>query len=245
MEDQARDLLEACVNITGTGGILTALNAGSELTRRHKQIDVVRSDECLCQSHDGTLQGRLAMMVGGMFRDIACQLRHFGVVLKVPLEGCPHDLALHRLEAIDHRWDCSQNIVLRELHQLLVDEVQVCDRLLRMVHELLIIGLVDPLLAVISPFLVECHVERFIINLPRVLKRQAVIVDVAEIFFGFSHRRSSETFVVLQVPTTSIVVFFLPLLVLLHGEELLREASTAHLHNRCDKFRHEPGELKQ
>mmetsp|Transcript_55488 Transcript_55488/g.130249 ORF Transcript_55488/g.130249 Transcript_55488/m.130249 type:complete len:248 (+) Transcript_55488:1115-1858(+) len=48
MEDQASDLLEASVNVTGTGGILTALNAGSELTRRHQQVHVVRSDECLC-----------------------------------------------------------------------------------------------------------------------------------------------------------------------------------------------------
>ena len=119
------------------------------------------------------------------------------------------------------------HIVLRELHQLLVDEVQVCDRLLagvcrllkllqvhmsfvrsfewstnssssaslihssaKLTFKLQMLSLGCRVLAVISPFLVECHVERFIIILPRVLKRQAVLLLLYS-RMAMSRRRSS------------------------------------------------------
>mmetsp|Transcript_75508 Transcript_75508/g.133279 ORF Transcript_75508/g.133279 Transcript_75508/m.133279 type:complete len:218 (-) Transcript_75508:1594-2247(-) len=185
------------------------------------------------------------MVIGRVFRDVACKLRNFGVGLHVALECGPHDLPLDRLETIHHTRDCTNDIILSELHQLLLHEIRVADRVLGVVHILFIICLVDPLLSVVSPFFVEGHVEVLIIITASIVEREHVVFDVAEILFCFCSSRCAQAFVVLQMPATAVVVGFFPLLVFLHREEVMRLVAPADFDNGSYELREESWKLEE
>mmetsp|Transcript_23554 Transcript_23554/g.64092 ORF Transcript_23554/g.64092 Transcript_23554/m.64092 type:complete len:425 (-) Transcript_23554:201-1475(-) len=245
VEDQARHLLEARVDVTRAGGILASLKARAELPGRRQEVQVVGADKVLGQRDDGSLQRDLAVVVGGLLRDVAGQLRHLDVVLHVPLEGRPHDLPLHGLEAVHDRGDAAEHIVLGKLHELLLDKVRVGDLRLRVVHELVVVGGVDPLLAVVRALLVEGQVDEAVVLFALELKVQRVGGQVAEVLLRLLRGGSAQSLVVLDVPTLTTVVLLLPVLVLLHREEGLDGAAPGHLHDRSHELLHEPGQFEE
>mmetsp|Transcript_21318 Transcript_21318/g.45364 ORF Transcript_21318/g.45364 Transcript_21318/m.45364 type:complete len:229 (-) Transcript_21318:1559-2245(-) len=184
-------------------------------------------------------------MVGGLLRDIARELRHLRVALQVSLETSPHDLPLHRLEAIDDARDTAHHVVLCKLHELLLYEVGIGQAGLGMIHEVLIVGSIDPILAVIGTLLVEGEVDKLAILIACVLEGDLVVADVAEVFLRLGRGGGAETLVILDAPALSIVVFLLPLLVLLNCKEVLDMAALGHLHNGGHELEHEPWELEQ
>mmetsp|Transcript_99948 Transcript_99948/g.279985 ORF Transcript_99948/g.279985 Transcript_99948/m.279985 type:complete len:258 (+) Transcript_99948:892-1665(+) len=112
VEDNAGDPLEACVDVTRAGAILATLEACAELPGGDKQVDVVGTDEFLRHTDNCPLQGHLAMVIRRVFGDVSRQLRHLHICLQVPLEAAVHDLALRRLEAVDHARNGAHHVVL-------------------------------------------------------------------------------------------------------------------------------------
>ena len=70
-----------------------------------RQFTIIRSNERLCKTHDGALQGSFTVLVGGETRDGPGELNNLHVFFQIALETGVKDLALSGLQAIDNRGD--------------------------------------------------------------------------------------------------------------------------------------------
>ena len=120
-------------------------------------------------------------MVRGVLTDITDELRHLQIALQITLERAEHDLSLRGLKSIDQTWDGTVHIVAGELHQLLVDEVGIADGLLGMVDEGTVDILIDPLLAIIRPFLVKGEVDVVVVHRAGPLEGETMVTQRLEI----------------------------------------------------------------
>mmetsp|Transcript_32833 Transcript_32833/g.88944 ORF Transcript_32833/g.88944 Transcript_32833/m.88944 type:complete len:342 (-) Transcript_32833:813-1838(-) len=243
MEDCTCGRLQARVDVARGGVVLAALQSRAKLPGWHQQVQIVGPNKVLRKVDDGVLQRRLAVVVGRLLGDVPNKLGNLDVVLQLLLERAVDNLPLGGFEAIDHRGDRARDVVLGKLHELLVDEVRVADGALRVVHKGAVLVAVDPLLPVISPFLVERQVDGLAVVIAAPLEAHLVLLDVPEVLLRLLHRAGSQALVVLRLPALAVVRALLPLLVLVQREEggLLASlgvlgASLPHLHDRRDEF---------
>mmetsp|Transcript_129065 Transcript_129065/g.413561 ORF Transcript_129065/g.413561 Transcript_129065/m.413561 type:complete len:216 (+) Transcript_129065:1571-2218(+) len=213
MEDHTGNPLQAGVDVTRAGRVLPTLKTSTELPRGNQQVDVVGSHKALCHANDCALKRRFAMMVRAVLRNVTSQLSDLHVALEVPLEATENDLALSGLEAVHHARDGSHYVVLRKGDQLLVDKVGVSDRRLGVIHGVAVLVRIDPVLAIVCTLLVECQIDGVIVCRTRVLEGHPVVFDVLEVFLALSRSGSTQTFVVLDLPTFPILMVLLPLLI--------------------------------
>ena len=94
VEDPTRLFSQSREDVTRAGCILATHQTRSKLTARLEQVDVVRSDERLCQADDRPLERRLAVVVRRVFGDVPAQLRHLGILDQVSFQTCINHLAL-------------------------------------------------------------------------------------------------------------------------------------------------------
>mmetsp|Transcript_34625 Transcript_34625/g.112675 ORF Transcript_34625/g.112675 Transcript_34625/m.112675 type:complete len:221 (-) Transcript_34625:1470-2132(-) len=110
---------------------------------------------------------------------------------------------------------------------------------------------VDPLLAVVSPLLVEGEVDSLPILFVLPLEHQLVLLDVPEILLGLLGGAGAKTFVVLALPALTAVGLLMPLVVLIESEKALFVlalfflALLPNLHDGCHKLLQEPVHLDQ
>ena len=78
-EDGAADGRQPSEDVTGRRVVLAALEAGTELTGGHQEVDVVGSDEILRETDDGGSQGSLTVVVRGVLGDVTAELGHLDV----------------------------------------------------------------------------------------------------------------------------------------------------------------------
>mmetsp|Transcript_2795 Transcript_2795/g.7232 ORF Transcript_2795/g.7232 Transcript_2795/m.7232 type:complete len:330 (-) Transcript_2795:1332-2321(-) len=185
------------------------------------------------------------MMIRGVLRHVAHELRHLNVVLKLALEGAVQHLALTRLEPVDHRGDRANDVCLGVEHQLLVDEVAVADLRHGVVHEGAVLIGVDPCLAVIRPLLVEGEVDGSVVLHAVVPVSHLVGVDGVEVLFRLLRRTCAQALVVLDVEALAVVSCLLPGLVLWHRVEAHYIPALARLHNGREELLEEAGQLCQ
>jgi len=83
-------------HLPGAGSILSALQPRAELSTGVQQIQVVAANKVLGQAHNGALQAGLAVVVGGVLRNIASQLRHLSGSRKQQGLTHSHDVLLRQ-----------------------------------------------------------------------------------------------------------------------------------------------------
>mmetsp|Transcript_66692 Transcript_66692/g.159160 ORF Transcript_66692/g.159160 Transcript_66692/m.159160 type:complete len:264 (+) Transcript_66692:889-1680(+) len=111
MEDGASDALQSGVDVPRARVVLAALQSGSKLPRRHKQVDVVGANEVLRHSHNGALQRRFTVMISAVLCNVSSKLSNFDIRPEVSLECCIQDLPLSRLHAVDKTRNRSHHVV--------------------------------------------------------------------------------------------------------------------------------------
>ena len=249
-EQLANARLQIGVDITGRRRILTALNAGTELSLRNQPRDIVGSHEVLRHSHDGLIQRRLTVVVPRVLRHVSCELGHANLLGQIPLERCIQNLPLRRLQSVHHIRNRPLEIVVAEVNQILVHELIVLDHVSRRNQSRVVVRL-EPGLAVIGTLLVERQINRRI-GLRRVVELHCI--HLAEVVLGLVACRRTQSLVVLDLPRsgsasapTPILPFSLtPLLVLVLRVEDLHihvalgsSACLRCLHNRRRHVRQE------
>jgi len=122
------------------------------------------------------------------------ELRDLDVALQVPLERAEQDLALPRLEPVDHARDRPLEVGPREQHELLVHEVRVADLRLRLVEERSRLDRGEPGLALLDLLLGEGELERAaVLGVVAPDELFAVAVDAGEVGLGLLLGRGTET----------------------------------------------------
>lgn len=101
VEDHPSQLVDVGVDVTWTGCLLAAHHAGTELTDRHQEIQVVASDEVLRHHYYGLAQADLTVVVGRVLSHVARKLGHFNLTAEVALEACEEDLPLAWLQTVN------------------------------------------------------------------------------------------------------------------------------------------------
>mmetsp|Transcript_121800 Transcript_121800/g.289582 ORF Transcript_121800/g.289582 Transcript_121800/m.289582 type:complete len:416 (-) Transcript_121800:1242-2489(-) len=236
MENGPSNWLQAGVNVPRACVVLATLQARSELTRGNQEVDVVGTDEVLRHANNRSLQGCLSVVVGTVLAYISNKLRNLHVRPQVALEATVEDLALSRLQTIHDRWHTSHQVVAGELYQLFVHKLLVGHSSLGVIHKASLLVLVHPDFAIISTPLVEGHVNQLVVTCSLPLEVNSMLLNLAEVLFGFSGCACTKTFVVLDFPPCAILGLLLPLLVLNHREKLLHLPVFGCFDNWCDEL---------
>mmetsp|Transcript_34586 Transcript_34586/g.95274 ORF Transcript_34586/g.95274 Transcript_34586/m.95274 type:complete len:246 (+) Transcript_34586:2179-2916(+) len=245
-------MAQAREDIPRSGVVLATLEPRAELPRWKQQIHVVGADEILCEVDDRVFERYLAVVVSGLLRDVAHKLCDLDVVLELLFERAEHHLALRGLKAVDHGRHRTFDVILGELHQLLVNEVVVRHKVRGVVHVRPFLVVVDPLLTVVGSLLVESEVDRFAVLVVDPAKAELVILNVLEIFFSLFGGARAQALVILGLPALPTVRAVLPLDVLRQGEEALLVLAVLvtltvlpNLNNGRDEFLQEAVHLHQ
>mmetsp|Transcript_46340 Transcript_46340/g.81512 ORF Transcript_46340/g.81512 Transcript_46340/m.81512 type:complete len:320 (-) Transcript_46340:1932-2891(-) len=199
--------------------VLPSLQPCAKLTARYQEVDVVGSNKCLGHADNSTLQRTFSVVVGTVFSHIAGELGHFDIAAELLLEDSEEHLALPRLEPVDHAGNHTLHVVLGKMNQLLLHKVVVCQRRRSVIDNVVLPALGDPFLAVVSPFRVESHVDEIIVLCTFIHEQLHVVIDASEILPSFFRSAGTQAFVVLGLPTTTVIVFLFPLIVLVQCEE--------------------------
>mmetsp|Transcript_129512 Transcript_129512/g.415176 ORF Transcript_129512/g.415176 Transcript_129512/m.415176 type:complete len:229 (-) Transcript_129512:1674-2360(-) len=201
--------------------VLATLEPSPELAGGHQQVEVVRAHEILRKIDDGVLQRHLAVVVGSLLGDVTDKLGNLNVSLELLLEGAVDDLALRRLEAVHHARDGSHDVVLGELHELLVHKIIVGQGRLRVVDVVAFPVVVDPLLAVIGSLLVERKVDGLAVLVPCPPELDLMGVELTEVLLCLLHCTGPQPLVVLRLPSSGSPYRSLPLVILVDRKETL------------------------
>jgi hypothetical protein len=183
-EDVPGELAHLGVDVPGGGGLLAAHVPGAELSDGHEQVDVVGADEVLGHVDDGGLERGLAVVVHGVLGDVAGELRDLELELEVPLEAGEEDLPLAGLEPVAQRGDAPEVVRVREVDQLLVDEVLVAQPLHVVVHGQVRVVVREPPFSQVRLLLVEAQVDRLVVLLVVVDERYLVLQQLREVLLG-------------------------------------------------------------
>ena len=184
-ENDAADGREPGENVTGGRVVLTALQAGTELAGGHQQVHVVAPDKILRQADDGGREAGLAVVVRGVLRDVAGELRNFDVGLELTLEAREEHLPLRGLEPVDDGRDRSHEIRTGEEDELLVDEIVVPDVIARHVQVRSRLVGVQPRLAILDALLAEGHVDEITVAVGGPREGLLVVVQRGKVLLGF------------------------------------------------------------
>ena len=241
-EDGAADGRQSSEDVTGRRVVLAALEAGTELTGGHQEVDVVGSDEILRETDDGGNQGSLTVVVRGVLGDVTAELGHLDVRLELALEAREEHLALRGLEAVHDAGNGAQEICAGEEDKLLVDEIVVLDVVRGHVEEGAGLVVREPLLAILDALLAERHVDEVPVTVCGPREGLAVVIQGGEILLRLLSGGSTETLVVLDGPSAMAAVHgLLPVFVLGQGVENIRLLPLGRLDDGGDELDRKPG----
>ena len=111
------------------GTLCVSSQVGCTLTCRfchtgtQKLVRNLNPDEILGQVHDGSLEGRLSVMIGGVFGHVARELGDLHVGRQVLLKAGVNHLSLGGLEAVRDVWDRSLDVLGAKVGQVPVNKV--------------------------------------------------------------------------------------------------------------------------
>ena len=124
-------------------------------------------------------------------------LCHFHLRVELPLETSIQDLPLRWFKTVDHTWQTSQIVGVREVDHFLIDKLfKTYD--ISVDAKVLVVLVGYPLSTVRRSFLIEDHIKRFAIGIRLPAERPHVLVKISKIFSGFGASVRSETFVILH-----------------------------------------------
>ena len=95
----------------------------AELTGRHEKVDVIRTDEVLCETNDCIRQRLFTMMIGRVFGDFATELRDFDLANEILREANEHDFTLARFETVHDTGNGPFCTRFGEENEFFVDEI--------------------------------------------------------------------------------------------------------------------------
>ena len=160
MEHGARHGKQVRVDVPGRRVVRAPHGPSAELADRREQVDVVAAHVVLRHVDDGALHRCFPVMEHCVLRHVGCQLRHAHLFLKVALDASEKRLALRHFEAVDRRWDGAQDVVVRKVLQVEVDELLVAHLGGAVVERLRRVVRLEPQLALVGALLVERHAQR-------------------------------------------------------------------------------------
>ena len=166
------------------------------------------------------------MVVRGVLRHVAGQLRNFDLVLKLnracrqTFKQGENNFSLARLQSIKNAWDGPQVVGNREVNQLFVNKVYEAQTLFAVVHyDFWVVGC-QPLLALVRLRLRKGQQNSsFFGGCICVIKLNYIFLYVFEVLFCFRSRACAETFIVLDV--VACAARLLPGLVVSYRKKLL------------------------
>lgn len=136
------------------------------------------------------------MMICRVLRDVATQLRDFDLGAKLTLEAGEHYFALPWLHAIHNGRNRPHIVRNREVNELLVYEVLVCELLDVVVNIAILIEGGNPGLTLISHRFRERKLDVLDAFLVLVAEFYDMLPQIREVLLGFLRRRCTQTFVV-------------------------------------------------
>ena len=244
-EHRSADFVQTGEDVTRAGVILATLQTCTELAARHEQVDIVGTDEILSQVDDGHRERSFTVMVRGVLGDVAAELRDFNVRLELTLEAREENLALRRLEAVDHARDGTHQVSSGEQNELFVDEFVVSNGIASHVQEgTRFIG-GEPRFTIVDALLAEGHVNQISVAIALPDETLAVMIERREILLRLIRRGGTETLVVLDVPTRRAVLSFLPRFILGHGVEHLGLLALRRFDDGRDELEQKSWDLEQ
>lgn len=191
------DVPRACV-------VFPAKGSCTELTNRHKKIDIITTNKVLGQIDYSLLKRYLPMMVVGFLRYISNKLSNLDLLLQVFKKAAVEDLPLAGLQAIHYRADASLIIINREANQVSVNKILESHLFDGIVYLIIGVICVKPDLSFISQFPIKEKFNLLQILLILILKVDLMAFELPEIIPSLFVGGCSETFVVFDPPGLAV-----------------------------------------
>lgn len=175
------------------------------------------------------------MMVSWVLRYIACKLCHFDLMVEVSFEAREQNLSLWGFEPIDSWRDGAYVIRIWKMDEFFVDEVLDRYSFDVIVQTVLRVVLPEPSFSEICVFLIESKLQSSLIFFSRVHKFDLVVVEIAEVLFGFFSSRSSQAFIVFYRPSRGSYLIF-PSVEISLRVEVQRLTALSAFYDGCDEL---------